>query len=73
MERFIWKNGHMRSLGSLGGTFAYVSNITNSSEIVGYSNLAGDAAAHAYGWKPKQGMRDFGVLGGNFSQATWGQ
>jgi len=24
VEPFIWKNGHMRSLGSLGGTFAYV-------------------------------------------------
>jgi probable HAF family extracellular repeat protein len=71
VEPFIWKNGHMRSLGSLGGTFAYVSNITNHSEIVGYSNLAGDAAAHAYDWKPRQGMKDLGALGGTFSSASW--
>lgn len=61
----------MRSLGSLGGTFGYVSNITNHSEIVGVSNLPGDTAAHAYDWKPTQGMRDLGVLGGTFSWANW--
>lgn len=71
VEPFIWKNGHMRSLGSLGGTFAYVSNITNRSEIVGYSYLAGDAAAHAFDWKPRQGMKDLGALGGTFSSASW--
>jgi probable HAF family extracellular repeat protein len=48
-----------------------VSNITNHSEIVGYSNLAGDAAAHAYDWKPRQGMKDLGALGGTFSSASW--
>jgi probable HAF family extracellular repeat protein len=71
VEPFIWKNGRMRSLGSLGGTFAYVSNITNHSEIVGYSYLAGDAAAHAFDWKPRQGMKDLGALGGTFSSASW--
>jgi probable HAF family extracellular repeat protein len=71
VEPFFWKNGRMRSLGTLGGTFAYVSNITNQSEIVGYSNLAGDTAAHAYDWKPEQGIRDLGVLGGTFSFARW--
>src|SRR6266852_5000620 len=71
VEPFICKNGHMRSLGTLGGTFAYVSNITNHSEIVGYSDLAGDAAAHAYDWKPRQGMKDLGALGGTFSSASW--
>ena len=71
VEPFIWKNGHMRSLGTLGGTFGYVANITNHSEIVGYSNLAGDAVAHAFDWKPRQGMRDLGALGGTFSSAAW--
>jgi probable HAF family extracellular repeat protein len=71
VEPFIWKNGHMRSLGSLGGTFGYVSNITNHSEIVGYSYLAGDAAAHAYDWQPRQGMKDLGALGGSLSRASW--
>ena len=71
VEPFIWKNGHMRSLGSLGGTWAYVANITNHSEIVGVSDLAGDALAHAYDWKPGRGMRDLGVLGGTFSWAYW--
>jgi probable HAF family extracellular repeat protein len=71
VEPFIWKNGHMRSLGTLGGTFGYVANISNNSEIVGYSYLAGNAAAHAYDWKHGQGMRDLEALGGNFSEATW--
>jgi probable HAF family extracellular repeat protein len=71
VEPFIWKNGSMRSLGTLGGTFGYVSNITNHSEIVGFSNLVGDAVAHAYDWKPRQGMKDLGALGGTFSSASW--
>jgi len=71
VEPFIWKNGHMRSLGTLGGTFGYASNINNRSEIVGFSNLEGDAAAHAFDWSPKEGMKDIGGLGGTFSGATW--
>ena len=71
VEPFIWKNGHMRSLGSLGGTWAYVANITNHSEIVGVSDLAGDAISHAFDWKPRQGMKDLGVLGGTYSNAAW--
>jgi len=71
VEPFIWKNGHMRTLGTLGGTMAYVANITNHSEIVGLSDLAGDTVAHAYDWKPRQGMKDLGVLGGTYSNAAW--
>jgi probable HAF family extracellular repeat protein len=71
LEPFIWKNAHMRSLGSLGGTFGITANLTSKGETVGFSDLKGDQAAHAYHWKVGQGMKDLGVLGGTFSQATW--
>ena len=54
----------MRDLGSLGGTFGCAVSLNNRSQIVGYSNLAGDSAFHPFMWD-RAALRDLGTLGGN--------
>src|SRR4051795_4058184 len=56
---FLWKpatpngtSGTMNDLGSLGGTESIGSAITASGQISGSSLTTGDAAHHAYLWKP---------------------
>jgi probable HAF family extracellular repeat protein len=69
---FIWQDGKMRDLGSLGGsvpTFGGVSGMNDRGEVVGQSDLAGDQAAHPYLWNGKQ-MIDLGTLGGDFAGAS---
>ncbi len=65
---FLWTNGHMRDLGTLGGTQTQTSWLNNRGDVVGFSRLAGDQTAHPYLWDGQQ-MRDLGTLGGDFGMA----
>ena len=75
---FIWQNGVMTDLGTLGGadTIEYNLNLgftnwmNNRGEVVGQSNLAGDQTTHPFLWNGRQ-MIDLGTLGGDFGNATW--
>jgi len=49
-EPFIWSNGRMTGLGSLGGTMGHASGINNRGEVAGTSNLTGDQTRHAFLW-----------------------
>jgi probable HAF family extracellular repeat protein len=49
-EPFIWTDGKMTGLGSLGGTGGIASGINNRGQITGVSNLAGDQTHHAFLW-----------------------
>jgi probable HAF family extracellular repeat protein len=69
-DPFLWQNGHMRDLGTLGGVFGIPMWMNNSGQVVGYSDLAGDQAAHPFLWNGTR-MIDLGTLGGNFGQANW--
>jgi probable HAF family extracellular repeat protein len=65
-DPFLWENGKMTDLGTLGGTFGYPRWLNNSGEVVGVSNQAGDMTFHAFLWQ--QGMlEDLGTLGGDTS------
>jgi probable HAF family extracellular repeat protein len=75
---FLWKNGEMTDLGSLGGTWAAPGNIVgvgftqvlnDSGEVAGTSFLAGDAVQHAFLWSNGK-MIDLGTLGGLKSDAA---
>jgi len=75
---FLWKNGAMTDLGSLGGTWAVVGALADtgwtrvlndSGDVVGSSFLAGDAVQHAFLWSNGT-MIDLGTLGGLRSDAA---
>ena len=56
---FIWTaNGGMQALGTLGGCCSQATAINDLGQVVGYSNLPGDAAAHAFVWTVAGGMQD---------------
>lgn len=76
---FLWTNGQMQDLGSLGGTIALPSRsplesppggpvLNNRGQVVGTSTLAGDDNEHAFLWTSGT-MIDLGTLGGDGSQA----
>jgi probable extracellular repeat, HAF family len=74
---FLWQNGTMRDLGSLGGTQSIPGSITysggtrvlnDSGEVAGTSTLAGDEVLHAFVWSNGR-MTDLGTLGGSTSEA----
>jgi len=74
---FLWKDGQMQDLGSLGGkqampgSFGYgpLGRVMNArGEVVGTSSLPGDASWHAFLWSSGH-MIDLGTLGGSNSEA----
>jgi probable HAF family extracellular repeat protein len=68
VDPFLWENGHMVDVGTLGGVYGGVSALNNRGQVAGNSNLAGDLTQHAYRWD-RGDMKDLGTLGGSGSVA----
>lgn len=66
---FLWTNGHMQDLGSLGGTQSLTGWLNSRGEVVGMSNLAGDQAFHPFLWDGRR-LHDLGTFGGHFGIAN---
>jgi probable HAF family extracellular repeat protein len=64
---FLWQDGSITDLGTLGGNHSYAAGINESSQIVG-SSFIDNLYLHAFLWKDGK-MIDLGTLGGLFSEA----
>jgi len=72
MDPFLWTNGNMIDLGTLGGTCGVADALNNHGQVVGFSDLKEDIDLHPFLWPGQHGMmRDLGTLGGNFGEAKW--
>src|SRR5215469_16220841 len=67
-DPFLWQNGVMRDLGTLGGTMGFTNAMNNSGRVVGFSDLAGDQTFHPYLWDGNT-LLDLGTLGGDNGEA----
>jgi probable HAF family extracellular repeat protein len=67
---FLWTDGHMRDLGTLGGTNSAMDCwcLNDRGEVIGQSSLAGDQITHPFLWEGEH-LRDLGTLGGDFGSA----
>jgi probable HAF family extracellular repeat protein len=76
---FVWENGTMVDIPTLGGTLAGAQCANNRGQVVGQSNLIGDSGCngstsscdqHPFLWDHGT-LVDLGALGGSYSVATW--
>jgi probable HAF family extracellular repeat protein len=81
LHAFLWKNGTMQDIPTLGGTFAYAQCANNRGQVIGQSSLTGDPGCdgsnplnscnqHAFLWE-RGSLKDLGTLGGTFSIPIW--
>jgi probable HAF family extracellular repeat protein len=70
VDPFLWNDGKMTDLGTLGGTIGFANCSNSRGEIIGQSNLTGDILTHAFLWR-KGKIHDLGTLGGPLSEAWW--
>ena len=68
-DPFLWEQGTMLDLGTLGGTFGFAQCANNRRQVIGDSNLAGDQKQHAFLWE-RGVLTDLGTLGGDNSDAV---
>jgi len=67
---FLWSNGTMTDLGTLGGTFSEARAIDGTGDVVGTSTLSGTSFAPTHAFLDHNGhMTDLGTLGGSCSFA----
>jgi probable HAF family extracellular repeat protein len=66
---FLWQNGVMVDLGTLGGVESYAFDVSNNGQVVVGASLTTSGNNHAFLWKSSKGMVDLGTLGGSGSVA----
>ena len=76
LHALLWEGGKTTDLGSLGGTGhgdgITALNLNNHGQVIGSSDLQGDASFHAFLWTHDTGMQDLGTLQGDVSSAAIG-
>jgi probable HAF family extracellular repeat protein len=70
VDPYLWQNGHMTDLGTLGGHFGFANWLNDQGEVVGWSDLAGDQNAQPFLWKNGH-MIGLPTIGGGFGFASW--
>ena len=79
LDPFLWDNGSMTDLGTLGGVFGLAQCANHRGQVIGDSSVGaspvaciaiGSPGCHAFFWENGL-MTDLGTLGGDSSQAWW--
>jgi probable HAF family extracellular repeat protein len=70
VKPFLWRDGVMTDLGTLGGTLGFAGCPNYRGQVIGASDLSGDVNSHAFLWENGT-MYDLGTLGGPNSEAIW--
>lgn len=82
LDPFLWENGKMIDIGTLGGTVGMAFIVNNHGQLIGISSLAeapgacitapfnGTPGCHGILWD-RGVLTDLGTLGGDFSIANW--
>ena len=65
---FLWEDGEMRDIGTLGGTIALPAGLNNRGQVTGVSLMAGDLLQHPFLWDEGR-LTDLGTLGGDLAGA----
>ena len=68
-DPFLWTDGHMRDLGTLGGTASVTTWLNESGEVVGQDYLAGNQACRPFLWNGRR-LIDLGTFGGDQGAAN---
>lgn len=69
IDAFLWENGKMKDLGSLGGTITFPINLNSRGQVVGYSYFPGDEVFHGFVWD--RGVLTDLSLGGSYAATSW--
>ncbi len=76
LHALLWESGKIIDLGNLGGTGhgdgIMALNLNNHGQVIGSSDLQGDASFHAFLWTQETGMRDLGTVQGDVDSAAIG-
>ena len=70
LHAFLWENGKMQDIATLGGTIGVAQCLNNRDQVIGVSTLPGDNTGHPFLWD-RGVITDLGTLGGDFGQAIW--
>ncbi len=73
VHALLWQKGTVTDLGTLGGTFGNLAfGLNNQGEVVGVSDLSGDATFHGLLWTQTTGIQDLGTVRGDTYSAALG-
>jgi probable HAF family extracellular repeat protein len=76
LHALLWEDGKAIDLGTLGGTGhgtgIQAENLNNHRQVIGFSDLAGDANFHAFLWTKGTGMQDLGTVPGDANSLAIG-
>jgi probable HAF family extracellular repeat protein len=76
LHALLWQGDNVTDLGNLGGSgkgFGNLAlNLNNQGQVVGQSDLSGDASFHAFLWTKQAGIEDLGTLTGDVNSVALG-